>query len=138
MGQRNQVQIQRQEVRNVQLLDQQIPEMWKYILHKDGVMDNTPPYAMDEYNAEKYFPINQYTSVGEHPFIQESNLPKDKKITKEEYEFETKQELVEMEADPDDLPEIEDIHGNEYDPKEMSDEQHDFVEDDLPDGIEIG
>ena len=112
--------------------------MWKYILHKDGVMDNTPPYAMDEYNAEKYFPINQYTSVGEHPFIQESNLPKDKKITKEEYEFETKQELVEMEADPDDLPEIEDIHGNEYDSKKMSDEQHDFVEDDLPDGIEIG
>ena len=43
-----------------------------------------------------------------------------------------------MEADPDDLPEIEDIHGNEYDPKKMSDEQHDFVEDDLPDGIEIG
>ena len=136
----NQVQIQRQELRNVYMLDQSIPKLWKHILHKDGVMDNTPPYAMDEYNAEKYFPIDQYNGVGEHPFIQEGNLSKDQKITKEEYEFETKQELaiVEMEADPDDLPEIEDIHGNEYDPKKMSDEQHDFVEDDLPDGIEIG
>ena len=93
---------------------------------------------MDEYNAEKYFPIDQYNDVGEHPFIQESNLKKDQEITKEEYELETKEEPIEMEADPDDLPEIEDIHGNEYDPKEMSDEQHDFVEDDLPDGIEVG
>ena len=29
---------------------------------------------MDEYNAEKYFPIDRYSEVGEHPFIQESNL----------------------------------------------------------------
>ena len=134
----NQIQQQRGEVRNVHMLDQSIQKIWKYILHKDGVMDNTPPYPMDEYNAEKYFPIDQYNDVGEHPFIQEGNLSKDQKITKEEYEFETKQEPVEMEADPDDLPEIEDIHGNEYDPKQMSDEQHDFAEDDLPDGIEIG
>ena len=42
-----------------------------------------------------------------------------------------------MEADPNDLPKIEDIHGNEYDPKQMSDEQHDFAEDDLPDEIEF-
>ena len=101
-------------------------------------MDNTPPYAMDEYNAEKYFPIDQYSDVGEHPFIKESNLSKEQEITKEEYELETKEESVEMEAEPDDLPKIEDIHGNEYDPKKMSDEQHDFAENDLPDGIEIG
>ena len=56
----------------------------------------------------------------------------------------TKNLVSEMEADPDDLPRIEDIHGNEYDPKQVSDEQHDFTEDeeyythDLPDGIEIG
>ena len=58
-------------------------------------------------------------------------------ITKKEYELETKEEHIEMEADPDDLPKIEDIHGNEYDPKQMSDEQHDFAEDDLPDEIEF-
>ena len=134
----NQLQMQRGEVRNVHKLDQSIQKIWKHILHKDGVMDNTPPYAMDEYNAEKYFPIDQYNEVGEHPFIQEGNLSKEQEITKKEYELETKEEHIEMEADPDDLPKIEDIHGNEYDPKQMSDKQHDFAENDLPDGIEVG
>ena len=134
----NQLQMQRGEVRNVHKLDQSIQKIWKHILHKDGVMDNTPPYAMDEYNAEKYFPIDQYNEVGEHPFIQEGNLSKEQEITKKEYELETKEEHIEMEADPDDLPKIEDIHGNEYNPKKMSDKQHDFAENDLPDGIEVG
>jgi len=134
----NQVQLQRQEVRNVMLLDETIPQAWKHILHKDGVMDNTPPYPMDEYNAERYFPIDQYDAVGKHPFIQEENFSKEQEITKEEYDLEVKEQKVEIDPDPDDLPEIKDIHGNEYDPKKMSDEQHDFAEDDLPDGIEIG
>ena len=134
----NQLQMQRGEVRNVHKLDQSIQKIWKHILHKDCVMDNTPPYAMDEYNAEKYFPIDQYNEVGEHPFIQEGNLSKEQEITKKEYELETKEEHIEMEADPDDLPKIEDIHGNEYNPKKMSDKQHDFAENDLPDGIEVG
>ena len=53
-------------------------------------------------------------------------------------EVNKKSKIIDMKADPDDLPKITDIHGNEYDPKKMSDEQHDFAEDDLPDGIEIG
>ena len=64
-------------------------------------------------------------------------MSKDKVIDKKEFEVELSKSKVEMEADPDELPKIEDIHGNEYDPKQMSDKQHDFAENDVPDGIEF-
>ena len=68
-----------------------------------------------------------------------SELDKQKQIAKNAEELANeKSKIVDMKADPDDLPKITDIHGNEYDPKKMSDEKHDFAEDDLPDGIEVG
>ena len=85
--------------------------------------------------SEHYFPIKE----SEHPFIKPGNLSKEQEIDKEEFDVELSKSnnQIEMEADPNDLPKIEDIHGNEYDPKQMSDKQHDFAEDDLPDEIEF-
>ena len=81
--------------------------------------------------------INEENEKAEQMF-HEIVVEKSRDIYENLASTETKEESVEMEAEPDDLPKIEDIHGNEYDPKKMSDEQHDFAENDLPDGIEVG
>ena len=113
-----------------------IEKHWKMALHQQGIMDKKIPYNEDEYNKEVWFPLDQ----PKHPFLKPGNMDVEQEISKEEYEMEVnkKSKIVNMKADPDDLPKITDIHGNEYDPKKMSDEQHDFAENDLPDGIEIG
>ena len=121
------------EGRHIEYLNESIKHNWKKVLHKDGIMDRNEPYSIEEHNKEKYHPINQ----SEHPFIKPGNMSKDKVIDKKEFEVELSKSKVEMEADPDELPKIEDIHGNEYDPKQMSDKQHDFAENDVPDGIEF-
>ena len=113
-----------------------IEKHWKMALHQQGIMDKKIPYNEDEYNKEVWFPLDQ----PKHPFLKPGNMDVEQEISKEEYEMEVnkKSKIIDMKADPDDLPKITDIHGNEYDPKKMSDKQHDFAEDDLPDGIEIG
>ena len=113
-----------------------IEKHWKMALHQQGIMDKKIPYNEDEYNKEVWFPLDQ----PKHPFLKPGNMDVEQEISKEEYEMEVnkKSKIIDMKADPDDLPKITDIHGNEYDPKKMSDEQHDFAEDDLPDGIEVG
>ena len=123
------------EGRHIDYLNESIKHNWKKVLHKDGIMDRDEPYSLDEMSKEHYFPIKE----SEHPFIKPGNLSKEQEIDKEEFDVELSKNnnKIEMEADPDDLPKIEDIHGNEYDPKQMSDKQHDFAEDDLPDEIEF-
>ena len=113
-----------------------IEKHWKMALHQQGIMDKKIPYNEAEYNKEVWFPLDQ----PKHPFLKPGNMDVEQEISKEEYEMEVnkKSKIIDMKADPDDLPKITDIHGNEYDPKKMSDAQHDFAEDDLPDGIEVG
>ena len=112
-----------------------IEKHWKMALHQQGIMDKKIPYNEDEYNKEVWFPLDQ----PKHPFLKPGNMDVEQEISKEEYEMEVnkKSKIIDMKADPDDLPKITDIHGNEYDPKKMSDKQHDFAEDDLPDEIEF-
>ena len=115
------------------LWEEVVKKGWKLALHQQGIMDKKIPYNEDEFNKEVWFPLER----AEHPFIKPGNMDVEQEISKEEYDIEVnkKSKIIDMKED---LPKIEDIHGNEYDPKEMSDEQHDFAENDLPDGIEIG
>ena len=113
---------QNPEGRHIDYLNESIKQNWKKVLHKDGIMDREDRYALDEHNKEHYFPIKG----SEHPFIKPGNLSKETEIDKEEFDVAVNENNKTI-----------DIHGNEYDPKIMSDTQHDFSETDIPDEIEF-
>jgi hypothetical protein len=125
------------ESRHVPALDQVIRKEWKKVLHKDGIMDRDIPYSMDEFNKERYNPID----ATEHPFIKPGNLSKEKEISKAEYEFElknTNDDTIEI-SDNQDFP-GENPWASGWDTRDKKETPpiiEDNKDDELPKGIEV-
>ena len=77
-----------------------IKDNWKRALHQQGIMNHEIPYDEDEFNKEVWFPL-----IGaEHPFIRPGNMDSNQEISKEQYDIEVKDEVIELDPDPNDLP----------------------------------
>ena len=77
-----------------------IKDNWKRVLHQQGIMNHEIPYDEDEFNKELWFPLID----AEHPFIRPGNMDSNQEISKEQYDIEVKDEVIELDPDPNDLP----------------------------------